>query len=104
MRQRKLCHRKITKYQVFSCCSLLKEGGLQNPFVLCAYAVNIVLIRCGIHRSIRLRPRPTCEQEHLSLSNAILHDSAARPSIRARMSDFICRTFGGVMGVIGQMQ
>ena len=31
-----------------------------------------------IHQSIRLRPRRTCEQEHLSLSNAILHNSAAR--------------------------
>ena len=31
-----------------------------------------------IHRSIRLRPRRTCEQDHVSLSNAILHNSAVR--------------------------
>ena len=30
------------------------------------------------HQSIRPRPRHTCEQEHVSLSNAILHSSAAR--------------------------
>ena len=30
-----------------------------------------------IHRSIRLRPRRKCEQEHVSLSNATLHNSAA---------------------------
>ena len=30
-----------------------------------------------IHRSIRLRPRRTCEQEHVSHSNAIMHNSVA---------------------------
>ncbi len=39
---------------------------------------NIVLSMMPIDRSIRLRPRRTCEQEHVNLSNAILHNSAAR--------------------------
>ena len=47
----------------------------------------------AIDRSSRLRPRRTCEQEHVGLSNAFLHNSAARAKIRARMSDLICRTF-----------
>ena len=46
-----------------------------------------------IDRSSRLRPRRTCEQEHVHLSNAFLHNSAVRAKICARMSDLICRTF-----------
>ena len=38
-----------------------------------------------IDRSSRLRPQRTCEQEHVGLSNAFLHNSAAR------MSDLTCR-------------
>ena len=49
------------------------------------------LVQGSIDRSIRLRPRRTCEQEHVSLSNAFLHNLPRAPSIRARMSDLICR-------------
>ena len=43
-------------------------------------AGNLILVSIAleIHRSIRLRPRRTSEQEHVSLSNAILHNSVAR--------------------------
>ena len=41
----------------------------------------------AIDRSSRLRPRCTCEQEQVRLSNAFLHNYVARAKIRARMSD-----------------
>ena len=36
-----------------------------------------MLLMDAIERSIRLSPRRMCEQEYVSLSNAILHNSAA---------------------------
>ena len=39
---------------------------------------SFLVLHYTIDRSSRLRPRCTCEQEHVGLSNAFLHNSAAR--------------------------
>ena len=41
-------------------------------------AITVLFGQMAIHRFIRLCPRRTCEQELVSLSDAILHNSAAR--------------------------
>ena len=53
----------------------------------------------GIDRSIRLRPQCTCVQEHASLSNAFLHNSAARAKhtrthVGLDLSDLRCVVIG----------
>ena len=53
----------------------------------------------AIDRSIRLRPRRTCEQEHVGLSNAFLHNSAARAKhtrthVGPYLSDLRCVVIG----------
>ena len=53
---------------------------------------------CTIDRSIRLRPRRTCEQEHVSLSNAFLHTLPRMPHTRTHvglyLSDLPCIMIG----------
>ena len=53
----------------------------------------------SIDRSSRLRPRRTCEQEHVGLSNAFLHNSAARAKhtrthVGPYLSDLRCVVIG----------
>ena len=53
----------------------------------------------AIDRSSRLRPRRTCEQQHVGLSNAFLHNSATRAKhtrthVRPYMSDLRCNVIG----------
>ena len=47
-------------------------------YVICIITELKVIYFRRKDRSIRLRPRRTCEQEHVPLSNAILRNSAAR--------------------------
>ena len=56
-----------------------------------------------IDRSIRLRPQRTCEQERVSLSNAILHNSAAHTKhTRMRIWFYFVRLLVAQWVVIGQ--
>ena len=48
---------------------------------------TVFIICISIDRSSRLRPQRMCEQEHVGLSNAFLHNSAARAKHTACMSD-----------------
>ena len=87
---------------VLTLCETYLRGRFHKDSPNLGLVLGLALSDTTIDRSIRLRPRRTCELEHVSLSNAFLHNLLRAPSIRARLSYLICWTFIACSVVIGQ--